>query len=313
MRKRKLGRTGLEISEIGFGALEIGRPWGVPVEGDFAVPSEKEVAALLDRVLELGINLIDTAPAYLLSEERLGKLFSHRRKEFYLATKCGESFNGYQSRYDFSSAGTTQFIETSLRRLRTDHLDLLQTHCGPDEVETIRRGEVLEAMLRARQEGKVRWLGVSCHAPGALVALEMRGYDVLQVPYSLLNRAIEEKVLPRAAEAGVGIIVREPLERGKLTEKSRNATDEDDPALRQAQEWLAHLEARRISRPLSQIALQFVLRDARVSTVLVGTRSIRHLEAAVAATQEAFDPGLLADLTTPSPNARPARKRRERA
>ena len=74
MKTRKLGRTDLQVSEIGFGALEIGRPWGLPIEGDFAIPSEREVQALLDRALGLGINFIDTAPAYMLSEERLGRL-----------------------------------------------------------------------------------------------------------------------------------------------------------------------------------------------------------------------------------------------
>jgi aryl-alcohol dehydrogenase-like predicted oxidoreductase len=182
VKTRKLGRTGLQVSEIGFGALEIGRAWGLPIEGDFAVPSEQEVHALLDRVLELGINLIDTAPAYMLSEERIGKLLKHRRKEFYLASKCGEHFDGYDSRYDFSQAGTLRFIVASLERLQTDYLDLVQIHCGPDEEETIQRGETLEGMLRAKQQGKVRWVGVSCHAGGARVALDKGGYDVLQLP-----------------------------------------------------------------------------------------------------------------------------------
>jgi aryl-alcohol dehydrogenase-like predicted oxidoreductase len=300
MKTRKLGRTGLQVSEIGFGALEIGRAWGLPVEGDFAVPTEREVQSLLDRVLELGINLIDTAPAYMLSEERIGKLLKHRRKEFHLATKCGEHFDGYDSQYDFSTAGTLQFIESSLRRLETDYVDLIQIHCGPDEEETIRRGEALEGMLRAKRDGKVRWVGVSCHAEGARVALDLNAYDVLQLPYSLLNRSIEGEVLSRAAQAQVGILVRGALGRGHLTEKVRHVTAASDPNFSRARAVLANMEARGVKTPLSHLAIQFALRDPRLTSVLVGTRSARHLEDAVAAAANPLDPSLLSALDAPS-------------
>lgn len=296
MKTRTLGRTELRVSEIGFGALEIGRPWGLPVEGDFAVPSEQEVRALLDRVLELGINLIDTAPAYMLSEERLGKLLKHRRREFYLATKCGESFDGYESRYDFSTAGTQRFIEMSLRRLQTDYLDLVQIHCGPDEVETIRRGEALEGMLRAKKAGKVRWVGVSCNASGARAALDVNAYDVLQLSYSLLNRSIEEEILARAARANMGVVIRESLERGKLTDKIRGAKIDADPVIPRLQGLLAERESRGVRTPLSQIAIQFVLRSPQVTSVLVGTRNRRHLEEAVAAAGQELDPNLAREI-----------------
>ncbi len=295
MKKRTLGRTGLELSEISFGALEIGRAWGLPLEGDFAVPSERKVGALLERVLALGINLIDTAPAYLLSEERIGKLLKHRRNEFYLASKCGEHFDGYQSRYDFSTAGTLQFIETSLRRLQTDYLDLIQIHCGPDEVETIRRGEVLEGMLRAKKQGKVRWVGVSSNAAGARVALEMGAYDVLQLPYSFLNRSVEE-ILARAAQANVGIIIREALERGKLTDKVRSLQPDADPAVTKLQQILVKMKASGARTSLSQFAIRFVLHNPHVTTVLVGTRNTHHLKEAVEAAQESLDDEWLAEL-----------------
>ena len=301
MKTRKLGRTDLEVSEIGFGALEIGRPWGLPIEGDFAIPSERDVEVLLDRLLELGINFIDTAPAYMLSEERLGRLLKHRRKELYLASKCGEYFDGYESRYDFSTAGTLQFIEASLKRLKTDYFDLVQIHCGPDEVETIRRGEALEGMLRAKRQGKARWVGASCEVDGARAALEMNAYDVLQLPYNLLCRSIEgndpsgDSVLSRAARLGVGIIAREPLARGKLTHKIRQAPD-GDAAVQKARAFLANLEQRGVGTPLSQIAIQFVLRRPEVGMVLVGTRNARHLEDAVQAAARPLDTELLAEL-----------------
>jgi|SRR5579863_4777010 len=306
MKKRQLGRTELMVTEIGFGALEIGRPWGLPIEGDFVIPAEREVEALLDRVLALGINLIDTAPAYMLSEERLGRLLKHRRKEFYLASKCGEHFNGYESRYDFSTEGTVEFIDRSLQRLQTDYLDLVEIHCGPDEVGTIRRGETLEGMRRAQRAGKVRWVGASCDVPGAEAALEMNAYDVLQLPYSILERSIErpnaggDSVLSRARKLGVGVIVREPLARGKLTDKVRQAAAGSDPAVAQVQGLLARLEARSVKTPLSALAIQFALRRPEVATVLVGTRNARHLEEAVDAAGHELDPVALRELEADS-------------
>jgi len=303
MKKRKLGRTGLQVSEIGFGALEIGRPWGLPIAGDFVVPPETEVHALLDRVLELGINLIDTAPAYMLSEERLGKALKHRRKEFLLASKCGESFDGTRSLYDFSAQGTLEFIATSLRRLQTDYLDLIQIHCGPEEVETIRRGETLEGMLRAKKQGKVRWVGVSCNPAGALAALESGAYDVLQLPYSILNRAIAEpwpeggeSILSLAALNDVGVLIRESLERGKLTGKIRQEQANGEAAEVNIKQGLAQLESRGLRTPLSQLAIQYVLRRPEVSAALVGTRNLRHLEQAVDAEGKVLDKNALEEI-----------------
>lgn len=303
MKIRKLGRTGLQVSEIGFGALEIGRPWGLPVAGDFVVPEEKEVQALLDRVLELGINLIDTAPAYMLSEERLGKLLKNRRREFYLASKCGERFDGTQSHYDFSTKGTLEFIESSLRRLQTDYLDLIQIHCGPDEVETIRRGETLQGMLRAKAEGKVRWIGVSCHESGAVAVLESGAYDILQLPFSILNRAIAEpwpeggdSILSLSAQNNIGVLIRESLEHGKLTDKIQQASAKDDPAVTKVERLRARLKARGLRTPLNQLAVQYALSRPEVSCVLVGTRKPRHLEQAVAAAAPPLDPAALEEI-----------------
>ncbi len=294
MRKRRLGRTEIEVSEIGFGSLEIGRPWGLPVEGDFKVPEEREVGALLDHALVLGINFIDTAPAYMLSEERIGKFLKHRRKEFYLGTKCGEDFDGTASKYDFSTHGTLRSIESSLRRLQTDYVDLVEIHCGPEEVATIRKGEVLQGMLRAKKEGKVRWVGASCNAPGALGALEMGSYDVLQLPYSLLDRAIEKEILPSAREKGIGIIIREPLERGRLTDKVLKTQPDNDPAAAKVRDFLKKLESGGVRLSLARLAIQFILRNPSVSTVLVGTRSVLHLEDAITAASLPPDAKLLA-------------------
>ena len=160
---------------------------------------------------------------------------------------------------------------------------------------------MLEGMLRAKQQGKARWVGASCEVGGATVALEMAAYDVLQLPYNLLCRSIEgndpsgDSVLSRAARVGVGVIAREPLARGKLTEKIRKAPDED-AAVQKALALLANLEQRGVRTPLSQIAIQFVLRRPEVGMVLVGTRNVLHLEDAVEAAAQPLDTELLVEL-----------------
>jgi aryl-alcohol dehydrogenase-like predicted oxidoreductase len=183
---------------------------------------------------------------------------------------------------------------------------LVQIHCGPDEEETIQRGETLEGMLRAKQQGKVRWVGVSCHAGGARVALDKGGYDVLQLPYSILNRAIEKgsdqaepgegSILSRAAAAGVGIMAREVLGRGHLTEKVRRMPAEGDPKAARVKALLTKLGTRGVKTPLNQLAVQFALRSPHVATVLVGTRNARHLEDAVVATRDPWNPSLIREI-----------------
>ena len=192
MEHRRLGRTGLSVSEVGFGALEIGRDWGIPLDGDYGRPDEAEAARVLNAVLDTGINFIDTAPAYELSEERIGRAISHRRREFVLATKVGERRNdGEDSHYDYSGAATMRFIEQSLRLLKTDVIDLVQIHSAP--VDVIRKGDTLEAMQQAQGQGKVRFVGMTGDVTSAIEAVKNGGYDTVQVSYNIAYREPEEE------------------------------------------------------------------------------------------------------------------------
>ena len=161
MKYRKLGRTGLDVSVLGFGALEIGRNWPYwrKEKSDFSRPTESDALRVIHSALDQGINLFDTAPAYFASEEILGKAFKGIRKNILIASKCGEWFDGEKSVYNYSYSETKIFIENSLRLLQTDYIDLIQIHSA--NVDIIRNGETLIAMKDLQKEGKVRFLGLS--------------------------------------------------------------------------------------------------------------------------------------------------------
>src|SRR5579863_9214441 len=170
MERRRLGRTGIMASVLGFGASEIGEQGA----------SVRTVERLVGRALDAGLNLIDTAACYGASEELLGRTSADRRKEYYIATKCGHAA-GLRLQ-DWTPELIEKSIERSLQRLRTDHIDVIQLHsCGE---ETLRRGDVIEALIRAREKGRVRYLGYSGDGRGALYAVECGAFDTLQVSIS---------------------------------------------------------------------------------------------------------------------------------
>src|SRR5690554_164313 len=128
MVHRPLGTTGMMVSPIGFGAFKIGRNQGIKYAQSYELPDDREVEQLLNGVLDLGINYIDTAPAYGISEQRIGQAIGHRRTEYVLSTKVGETFTNGQSTFDYSSDAVRASIERSCKRLRTDVLDIVFIH-----------------------------------------------------------------------------------------------------------------------------------------------------------------------------------------
>lgn len=272
---RTLGRTGLEVSELGLGALEVGRPWGIRGEGDVGTPPDEETAvAFLNHVLDTGVNFIDTAAAYWASEERIGKALSRRRDEFVLASKWGEWCDEKGSVYDYSPKAMWSFLETSLRKLKTGVIDVYQIHSAPMEV--IQNGEALAEMQKAKQQGKIRFIGLSCGAREAVAAIETGGFDTIQISYSLLDRHMEQEVLPLAQSHNVGVIVKDGLGAGRLTQKVDWLGDGYDE-LKHTVERLKGL-AGSWSMGLPQLALRFLFANSAVSTVIAGTRSVTHLE-----------------------------------
>lgn len=288
MELRKLGRTGLMVSEIGLGALEIGRDWGIRVGDDYGRPDENEAIRVLNAALDAGITFVDTAPAYKLSEERIGKGISHRRREFVLATKVGERLNDDdpESIYDYSHDATLGFIEQSLRRMRTDVIDLIQIHSAP--VEVIRNGETLSALKRAREQGKVRFIGMTGSVEAAVEAVTAGEYDTVQVSYNMAEREAERELFPLVRKHGVGVIIKDGLARGVLTPKVSALPDDKRSDIARA----ARLEKECLTtdrhpsafpKTLADLALRFVLSNDAVTTIIAGTRKVEHLIENVAA------------------------------
>jgi aryl-alcohol dehydrogenase-like predicted oxidoreductase len=194
MEKRRLGRTGLEVTVLGYGAMQL-RGAGVWNGPDI---SEDAAADVLNAVLDAGINLIDTARGYGLSEERIGRHISGRREEFVLATKsdCGGNWSGDGVRRD---------LETSLKLLDTDRVDVLQLH-NPTPQEA-REGGLVAALQKLRDEGMTRHIGISTFLPDVFEFIEWGEFETFQFPYSCIQQK-HRQAMERAAAAGAGIIAR---------------------------------------------------------------------------------------------------------
>jgi len=278
MRYRTLGRTGLQVSEIGLGTVELGLDYGVPVAGEHLRPSEGDAARLLHRALDLGVTFIDTARAYGASEEVIGRALWGRRDEYVLVTKLAPILDEGQPDAVLREQVRAS-IAKSLRLLQTDTIDLLMLHRAP--VQLVARGRVLAAVREAQAAGDVRFIGASTYGEKEpLAVLDDGGYDALQVAYNLADRTLEERVLPRAQAQGVGVVVRSVLLRGVLTHRHA-LLPEALADLRAAIGRLSGLaEAEGLGLP--EMAYRFVLAHPAVSSALVGTARPAELEAALA-------------------------------
>jgi aryl-alcohol dehydrogenase-like predicted oxidoreductase len=213
MEKRPFGRTGMEVSVLGFGGAEIG----------FRKESPETVARLLNAALDAGLNVLDTGECYSSgdehpsSEELIGGAVSHRRGDFYLFTKCGHAarFPEYQGR-DWSPELLTASIDRSLKRLKTDYLDLktdyldlIQLHsCGE---EILRQGDVIAVLQKAREAGKARFIGYSGDNDPAVYAVECGAFDGLQTSINIADQRVVEHALPKAKARNMGVIAKRPI------------------------------------------------------------------------------------------------------
>ncbi|HNL92483.1 MAG TPA: aldo/keto reductase, partial [Pseudomonadales bacterium] len=203
---RALGSTGMQVSVLGFGTVKLGRTEGVKYPQAFTVPDDKEARALLDLSRDLGINLIDTAPAYGNSEERLGKLLKTDRKQWLICSKVGEEFLDGQSTFDFSAAHTRMSVERSLRRLQTDYIDMVLVHSDGNDLDIIQNSEALETLAELKQRGWIRAFGMSTKTvAGGLLAAEQS--DVVMVTYNL-NEQADVAVLDYCREHNKGALIK---------------------------------------------------------------------------------------------------------
>jgi aryl-alcohol dehydrogenase-like predicted oxidoreductase len=216
MMERMFGATGKKVSVLGLGTVKFGRNQGVKYPGGegFALPADAEIEKLLDLALELGITLLDTAPAYGASEERLGKLLGKRRDKFFLVTKTGEEFDGAKSEYIFTAAHTKKSIERSLMRLKTDHLDCVLVHCSRDDVNVLSNTPVLETLAALKSQGKILSFGASTYtSAGGKLAVDRA--DAVMVSYN--KGYLDEKpVIDYAHQKGKAVLVKKGLASGHV-------------------------------------------------------------------------------------------------
>ena len=280
---RTLGRTQADVTILGYGAMELrGQPRGPEIDDDTA-------GRLLNAVLDGGINLIDTSPDYGRSEELIGKHLGHRRDEFFLASKCGcliEIPADAQPPYphDYSPANVRADVEQSLRRLRTDRLDLVQVHMSPS-VEQLRDNQTVETLQELQKEGKVRFIGMSGILPNLPGQIAMDVFDAFQIPYSAVQRDHEE-LITAAAATGAGTLIRGGAARGAPSEdKSWRTGPLSQPAGLGQRNWAASgigdLLAGSGMTPM-EFVLRFTLSHPYLSTTIVGTANPGHLESNIA-------------------------------
>ncbi len=291
MQYRKLGRTGLSVSEIGYGA------WGVGGSGWIGASEDESVRALR-RAIELGVNFIDTARGYGESERIVGRIVrEHPGAELYVATKVPPKNRDWPAPAGLDPAETfpgehiRASLETSLRASGLEAFDLLQFHVWSDE--WVGRGDWLETVQSLKQEGKIRFFGVSIndYQPDNVVELVRSGAaDTVQVIYNVFHQAPEEGLLPLCAERGVGVIVRVALDEGGLT--GRIAADSTFPEGDFRNRYFAGGRAAQVEQRVDalaadlglerdqvpQMALRYVLSTPAVSTVIAGMRTVRNVE-----------------------------------
>lgn len=275
------GRTGLEITKLGYGAMEL--------RGTDHFPrlSAGEASAILNGVLDNGINYIDTSPDYGYSEELIGRHISHRRGEFILASKCGCPVESpdvpHEDRkpHSFTRANIRAGVEQSLERMKTDYLDVVQFHVSPSP-QVLEENDSIAELRALQDEGKVRFIGMSGTIPELDDHIEMGVFDVFQIPYSLVERE-HEVLIHKAASRGAGIVIRGGVARGVII-KDESVIDDYPEFLRQ--DFRARRKLWRETRiddlldgmtPM-EFMLRFTISNPAMSTTIVGTANPSHLQ-----------------------------------
>lgn len=298
MKTRRLGRTGLRVSAVGFGAWGIG---GNEHGNSYGPTDDEESIRAVRRALDLGCTFFDTADVYGWgrSEKVLGEALAGRRDEVVVATKVGGDFYHGGVKLNFSPEYIRFALQKTLSRLGTDYVDLYQLHNPPpDQIGSSGLYRVLEAL---KDEGKIRHYGVSIHAPaeGIAAARAAPRLGSVQVVYNLLHRDPEEELFPVVRAQDVGVVAREPLWNGFLTGKY-DGTETFAPgdirsnwpeSYREQRATLAATLKERLAagdRTLPQAAIAFALHRPEVGTVIPGCKTVEQVEENMAAAEVAW-------------------------
>jgi aryl-alcohol dehydrogenase-like predicted oxidoreductase len=268
MEMRQFGKTDIQVSMLGFGGVEIER-------GSLA-----DVEQLLGSALDAGINVIDTAECYGESEDLIGRALASRRSDYFLFTKCGhESGNELPDLPDWDPRLLEASIERSLRRLRTDHVDLLQLHsCSLD---VLRKGDVIKVLEKAKREGKTRYIGYSGDNEDARYAIHTGAFDTLQTSVNIADQQEIDFTIPAARERGMGIIAKRPIAEGVWLKETLKKSDYAYPYWERLQtlkyDFLESGSATSIAT-----ALRFTLSVPGVDVAILGTTSTEHMRQNIA-------------------------------
>lgn len=266
---RALGETGLRVSTLGFGGSEIG----------YQEVAQKTVDKILNTALDAGINVIDTAECYANGEQLVGKAVAKRRHEVVLMTKCGHvplassaDRSGGFAQSDWEPAMLARSIERSLKRLGTDHIDVMQFHSP--SLETLRDGGVIEVLHQSRERGLVRFVGCSADGDAAVYAVESGAFDTIQLSMSIADQAAIDLVLPKAVERGMGVIAKRPIANAAWRHGKQPPSDWYTRPYWDRLQTLDYEfirgNAARVEAAVG-VALRFTLGTVGVTTAIVGT------------------------------------------
>lgn len=287
MKYRRFGKTELEVSEIGFGAWAIG---GNRHGNSYGPTNDKDSLKAIKKAIDMGCNFFDTADVYGHghSEKLLGEAFEGKREKYIIATKVGGDFYNVGASVNFRRDYIRFAIEKSLKRLRTDYIDIYQLH-NPNRT-LIRKGEVFETLQGLKKEGKIRYTGISIFdSVEGIEAMKIGNIESIQVIYNIFNQEPLLELFPTAKSRGVGIIAREPLANSFLTGKYDSKSKFPQGDIRasmpmgyklnmfKAAEKLKFLTENR-DRTMAQAALKFVLLNDAVSVVIPGIKNEQQAE-----------------------------------
>lgn len=245
---RPLGQTGIDVSCLGLGTVKFGRNQEVKYPVNFSLPADEQISSLLIQAKELGINLLDTAPAYGSSEQRLGRLLTDRQ-DWIICSKVGEEFAVGKSFYDFSAEHTRHSVERSLRDIKTDYLDIVLIHSDGRDLQIIKSSDCIETLERMKDEGLIRAIGMSTKT----VEGGIKAVDLLDVVMVTLNPSMssDTEVIDHACALNKGVLIKKALNSGHdCNETAGSATDN----------------------------LRFAVSRNGVSSVIVGTINPAHLQ-----------------------------------